>query len=427
MVQIVQLCKKTKFISSKIQVTDILIFLYIFASIVLDPGNNLLKLIKILFVIPCITYTIKSQKFYFDTYTKWMMGFAVFAGLSFFWALSVSNAAYRYQTLILNFICIYCMLVYLKNQKSRIFLILNTMIFATIILEMRVVMSYGLLAFQNIRNLDGIMSSNAIGMRAGIAVVLGAYFFLEGKKHRFIYLLSIILNVAIAILSASRKAILFMIIPLLLYYVFKQRNTLKLLRNALFAIAFICVTYYGIMNIPFVYDMVGYRIETMIYGIIGSAETDGSTSLRLKMIEWGLEWFMTKPWIGYGVNNYMSLLGTMHTYAGTTGVYAHNNYIELLVDLGLIGTTIYYFIYLKMLLRAVRAGWKLNLLQLIMVSIFVSLIINEYGMVSYIDIYAQIILVLTWFLLFISGEKVNGKGDCLITASNKKEVKDSLC
>ena len=396
-----------------IDVTNILIFLYICGAVVLDSGDNLMRLIKVLFVIPCFAYVVKSHKVYFDTYVKWMMCFAAFAGLSFFWALSISNAAYRYQTLVLNFICIYCLLVYIRKRADRINLILKTLLFAPIILEMRVVVSYGLLAFADTRNVDGIMSPNGIGMRAGIAVVLGVYFFITEKKHRILYLLSIALNAAIMVLSASRKAILFMLIPLLLYYIFSQKNSLKFLRNAMFAVMLVGVTYYGIMNISIVYDMVGYRIETMIYGMMGTGETDGSTSLRLMMIEWGLEWFKSKPWIGYGINNYMNLLGTMNTSFGTTGVYAHNNYIEMLVDLGLIGTAIYYFIYLKMLAKAVNIGKRLAPLHLIMVCIFGSIIVNEYGMVTYCDMYIQIILVLTWLLLFPLGEKVNVKGDCL--------------
>lgn len=413
-------------LNKRIDITDILIFSFIFGSVVLDPGDNLLKSIKVLFVIPCIVSIMKTQKLYFDTFVKWMFCFAGFAGLSLFWALSISNAAYRYQTLVINFTCVYCLLVYIKDRPERINLILNTLIFAPIILEMRVVMSYGLFAFQHIRNLDGIMSSNLIGMRAGIAAVLGTYFFLNGKKHKMIYLICIALNAATAILSGSRKALLFMLIPLILYYIFRQKNSIKIIRNVMFAVVLVGVTYYAIMNIPFVYEMVGYRIESMIYGLMGG-ETDGSTSLRLKMITWGLGWFMLKPWFGYGINNYMSLIGEMHTYAGTTGVYAHNNYIEMLVDVGMIGTAIYYFIYLMMLEKIVHIRKRLAPLQLIMVSIFVSIIINEYGMVTYIDIFTQIILVLTWVLLIGLEEKVNRKGDSLGFAGTEKEVRGLTC
>lgn len=416
-----------KIFYKKIDITDILILFFIFGSVVLDPGNNLLKLIKVLFVSPCLVCIIKTQKIYFDTYVKWMFCFTAFAGLSFFWAVSISNAAYRYQTLVINIICIYCLLQYIKNRPDRIDLILKTLLLAPIMLEMRVVMSYGLFAFQHIRNLDGIMSSNLIGMRAGIAVVLGNYFLVNEKRHRMIYLIFIALNATTAILSGSRKAILFMLIPLLLFYLFRQKNSMKFMKNAMFAVVLVGVTYYAIMNIPFIYDMVGYRFETMVYGLMGTGETDGSTSLRLKMIDWGLEWFMIKPWLGHGINNYMTLLGTMHTYAGTTGVYAHNNYIELLVDLGLIGTAIYYFIYLKILQKAVRIRKQLGPLQLIMMGIFMSIIINEYGMVSYVDICTQIILALTWFLLSRLEEEVNRKGDSSGSAGAKEEVRGLTC
>lgn len=406
----------------RIDLTNLLIFLFIFGSVVLDSGDNLMKLIKVLFVIPCFIYTLRSLKLYFDTYVKWMLGFAVFAGLSIFWALSIANAVYRYQTLVLNFICIYCLLVYLRNRPARINFILKTLFFAPLILGMRVVVSYGLLAFADVRSVDGIMSPNSIGMRAAIAVVLGAFFVVIDKKHRILYLLCIALNAAIVILSASRKAILFMLIPLLLYCVLSQRNSLKFLRNAMFAVLLVWMTYYGMMNIPFIYDIVGNRIETMIFGLTGSGKTDGSTSLRLAMIEWGLEWFKSKPWIGYGLNNYMTLLGALNTSYGSTGVYAHNNYIELLVDLGAIGASIYYFIYIKILLKAVSLKKELAPLQLIMICILASIIVGEYGMVTYIEIYVQTILALTWMSFWPLGEKRNRKEAALCNGTKSVNI-----
>jgi len=339
-----------------------------------------------------------------------MLSFTIFAGLSFFWAISFANAAYRYQTLVLNFICIYCLLVYLKSCPARINMILKTLCFAPLILETRVIVSYGLLAFAKVRSIDGIMSPNSIGMRAAIAVVLGTFFLVTQGKHKILYLLSIVLNVAIVILSASRKAIFFMIIPLLLRYVFWQNNILKFLRNFVIVLLLIGLTYYGIMTIPFVYELVGYRIETMINGILGLGQTDGSTSLRLKMIEWGFQWFIRKPWIGYGINNFKSLLGRMNTSYGREGVYAHNNYIEMLVNLGIIGTAIYYFIYLKLFMKAVKARKRLNRLQQTLVCIFGAIVIGEIGMVTYIELYVQIIMALTWTVLFLLAEK-EGEGD----------------
>ena len=44
-------------------IIDILIILFTFGSVVLDSGDNLLKLIKVLFVIPCFVYVVKTLNF----------------------------------------------------------------------------------------------------------------------------------------------------------------------------------------------------------------------------------------------------------------------------------------------------------------------------------------------------------------------------
>lgn len=384
----------------RMDVTDILILCFIFASIILEAGDSLLKLMKVLFFIPCYINILKSQKLYIDTYVKWMFCFAAFAGFSFTWAISVSSAAYRYQTLLLNMICIYCLLVYINNRADRIKLILNALTFAPVLLGMRVIISYGWLAFAATREIAGMMSPNAIGMRAGIAVVLGAYLLFTEQKHHMIYLLSIVLNTSIVVMTGSRKAIFFILIPLLLYYIGSQKNSLKFIKSFALSGILVGAVCYAMLHVPYIYDMVGSRMEMMLKGIMHAGQTDGSTSLRLAMINWGIEWFKLKPWFGYGINNYMNLLGTMDTSFGTSGVYAHNNYIEMLVNLGLIGTIIYYFIYLKILVRTVLIRNRLNPLQLMMSSILAAIMVCEYGMVTYCELYAQIILVLVWIVLF---------------------------
>lgn len=384
----------------RMDVTDILILCFIFASVIFETGDNLLKLIKVLFFLPCYIYILKSRKLYADTYVKWMFCFAAFAGLSFTWALSVSSAAYRYQTLILNMICIYCLLVYINNRTDRIKLILKALTFAPILLGMRVIISYGWLAFAATREIAGLMSPNAIGMRAGIAVVLGAYFLFTEQKHRILYLLSMVLNTSIVVMTGSRKAVFFIVIPLLLYYIGNQKNSLKFFKSFVLSGILVGGVAYAMLHIPYIYEMVGSRMEMLLKGFMHIGQTDGSTSLRLAMIDWGLEWFKLKPWFGYGINNYMNLLGTMDTTFGTAGVYAHNNYIEMLVNLGLTGTIIYYFIYLKILAQAVLIRNRLNALQLLMGCILAAIMVCEYGMVTYCELYAQIILVLVWAALF---------------------------
>lgn len=51
---------------------------------------------------------------------------------------------------------------------------------------------------------------------------------------------------------------------------------------------------------------------------------------------------------------------TYDTWVGTAGVYAHNNYVELLVDLGLVGTVAYYYIYVSALIKGIKLKKESN-------------------------------------------------------------------
>ena len=60
------------------------------------------------------------------------------------------------------------------------------------------------------------------------------------------------------------------------------------------------------------------------------------------LIEYGFNGFISKPLFGYGFMNFSEYVYKLY---GIEIGYAHNNYIELLFDLGIIGTTIYYLPY----------------------------------------------------------------------------------
>lgn len=99
------------------------------------------------------------------------------------------------------------------------------------------------------------------------------------------------------------------------------------------------------------------------------------------MIKFGIEIFKNKPLIIYGLNNYKILLFKSIGFEN----YAHNNYIELKVDLGLIGVTIYYltrFIVVKELFY-VSKKFNNKTLCYVFMSIIISYIILSSALVYY--------------------------------------------
>lgn len=73
---------------------------------------------------------------------------------------------------------------------------------------------------------------------------------------------------------------------------------------------------------------------------------DYSSNERLAMIATGLRMWSEAPLLGYGAEQFSVRSGF--------GTYSHNNYIELLVNFGLIGFMAYYAGYAAIVLRAVR-------------------------------------------------------------------------
>ena len=403
----------------KINLVNIALIMYIFSIIVFNEGTFILKIIKILFVGISILHMFFKKKLYIDKYIIWMIAFISFCTLSLRWSMSIDNAKAVLSTLILNDICIFFIANLIYDDKKRITLIINSIIFSSIIMGLKVAIEFGPLVFVNgSRGATGeLMSANTIGMIAAIAGVFCVYKIKNEKTNKGLYIIACVLNIIILLLSASRKALLFLLIPIMIYYIFSSKNIINTLRKIIVSFIISIIAFGAIMKVPVLYNTIGNRIETMIYGFLGYGETDASTSLRLRMIAFGIEWFQEKPYLGYGINNYKTLLGKENTSFGREGVYAHNNYIELLVDIGIIGTILYYYIYITILNKGIKNSKKLSALQIVMLGIFISCIINEYGNVSYYGKFDQLILLLSWIIIY--GKSKNIESDDEIGQYNK--------
>jgi len=78
--------------------------------------------------------------------------------------------------------------------------------------------------------------------------------------------------------------------------------------------------------------------------------SDPSASMRKQMIEDGVEMWKEYPLLGIGLDQYRVI--------SVYGTYSHNNYVELLVNLGLIGLLLYYSIHLFILFSCLKNAMK---------------------------------------------------------------------
>lgn len=383
---------------NKISIVSLTLWLYAIAAVVTDEGSMLMKLARVILIGVFAIYLLLKKKFRNNNYILCMGVFCLIAISSTNWAINKVYANAMGKTLLINLVCMYALFFIVDRKKERIEEVLKALVVAPLFLELRVIVTGGIFAFSSSRK-TGNINGNTVGVCAAFAICFAIYFILKGYKVRW-FRTMVIANLIVVILSSSRKAILCFLIPLAMIYVFDNRdNIVKNASKIIIVILIGFVGYYALLHVPFLYSMAGHRIESMVAGLFGTdAAVDSSTSTRLNLIQWGIEWFKERMWFGYGIDNYRFVLHSYHSN-WSLAYYAHNNYVELLVDVGLIGTIVYYFNYVLMLGSSARNVRKITKQELLFIGILVAIMISEYGLVTYYDKYIQVILLLIWMII----------------------------
>ncbi len=198
--------------------------------------------------------------------------------------------------------------------------------------------------------LEETMNSNDIGMKMCIGLPLAFYFLGRSKKllSKLFNLSSVILFLFVIFYSGSRNALLTMLATCVCYLLVRARG-LKKFWAVIGSVLLLVGVYIFIMNYPPVYNVLGIRVEAMINGLLGNS-SEGSFDWRNLMVSEGLRYFRESPIVGQGIDNFRYLFGAQYGYQ----TYAHNNYVEILADVGLAGFLLYYSIYFYVL----KGLWK---------------------------------------------------------------------
>jgi O-antigen ligase len=343
-----------------------------------------------------------------NSYVRWIVFFTVFSILSFLW--SIMPATSNVNFFAINIITMIPFALYVTNEK-RLENVLKIFIAATLLTcsYMFLFTDVSMMSIEGANRLGSIeegWNSNAIGLMCSLATVFCLYLYSERKNTKVIYLLCICVFVTIVLLTGSRSAFLRLIMCWLLYIIFcrPRGNTIYFFIALLIGI----FTVYLALNVSFLYSKVGIRIETVFNLITGSGNVDSSTKIRLAMIENGIYWFKQKPIIGFGIDNFRFLWEQIAGYQ----TYAHSNYVDLLVGVGLIGTFIYYSFYVKQIKVLKKCLKKRRKLSAVFLAVISTLLILDLITVTYNSRISQIVLCLVYCGGFIAtNSNINTSAD----------------
>ena len=151
----------------------------------------------------------------------------------------------------------------------------------------------------------------------------------------------------IAFLTGSRKGIILVVLGSVLiiwYWVWQQPPQYRILIMILVAAVFAGVAF-GLYQSP--------QAKRLVYlgnFLQGSGTVDTSLLLRDDLIKEAVRVWLQKPFTGWGLGMFQSL--------SAYGLYAHDNYLELLANDGLIGLVCYLMIYITTFGSLLRSLWR---------------------------------------------------------------------
>lgn len=294
--------------------------------------------------------------------------------VSFIWSVD-----YKVNSIIKIFIflCISILIseIYGKYTKGYIVL-LKDLFIGGVILVIYIFYTFG---FYNIVNNmyigvrvggNGIINENTLGIVMSETALIAIYLYSRNIMDKIIFWPSFIIISLLALGTGSRKAALILILGIIMlkYFVFSFKWILSL---AIIASVIIMVqSTFDFTQLSFV-----SRFETLL-NVFRGGHIDGSTLERLYMTKVAYLLFLDRPILGYG----FGFFGDYFLQVEGVMTYSHNNYLEILVSIGVVGLIIYYSIYMRLLNKfyklikdngmlsmdsEIRIGFTLLLLQLI--------------------------------------------------------------
>jgi len=304
--------------------------------------------------------------------------FATFSFLSVLWAYDVDLVLRFSSRLVVITINIYVLFILLHQYNLKQTFLIGIIIGATYnyLLAFNIIgVSYETYEFG--RFIGSVGNPNKLS-KVMLLSIFASIMLLVIKERKGIVKLLLSLNIFLALyvifMTTSKQAII--LAPIFIVFSSKIKD-LQILNIILYISVTLVMTYMSLKFLPIEeissnYEHLVYRVN-MFTDTLSGADNGASTTDRKSLLLNGLEVFYKHPIFGVGMNNFRLFMGK----------YAHNNYLELLVGVGLVGTYMFYSLY-SIVLKKVR-NMKGSKSKRIFYSMIFIMLILDMVTVTYLD------------------------------------------
>ena len=332
------------------------------------------------------------KRYSLSGYTLWSVLVVLFAFGSIF---AATKQSYTFsQSISFMQPLIFCNLIipFMQESHKNYQFVLQSIIISAVVLLLRLWINTPLFLWGTTRVGETIgYNPNTIGLVLSLSSVLSYYLFNQNRKN--VYLFAMVLLGFASLFSGSRKAFAILLVGVFLLSMISVNNRKQFLISFIIGVSLLTLLLYLTLKWEPLYQVIGKRVESLVQGLAGGT-TDSSTSTRFDMISTGLQYFIQKPFFGYGLGNYRFISGY--------NTYSHNNYTELLVSFGLFGTALYYAMHFYILGKSIKLIAKKGLRQnpaIISFIIIGIIMIMDLGMVSYYEEFTQLLIAVSFVSL----------------------------
>lgn len=370
----------------KISLSRILIMVCIVAYFAFGDYSRYVYVIKVAAIVGLV---ISEKRIHMGFHLFWVIGFLMCEAVSMLWCDYISNSLF-YIVWTLQAMALAFVMGNAVHTKKDIEYVLKCIFIGGVVLSLRV------LAHTTVRELGSFRvgenmgyNANELAMKCAVACNAGFYSLIRQRKRstRIAFTLFAALTLLIVIFTGSRKGVLMAVMGLILSMTFRSKAPIKFLRNVFIAIGLMAVFFVVVTQVEAFNKVLGRRLMLIVNLLSGESYVGNSITNRLNFARIGLELFTHRPLIGYGTGSF--------AYVSGVGLYAHNNYVQLLVDLGLMGTLVYYSVYAYNITGLIRIMRREKELCSMLLSFALMLLALELTLVSFQNDYVQLIIALS--------------------------------
>ena len=367
---------------------DVLAVFCVVAFVVWNANSNMMMIAQLAFFgLTSVNAYLENRKF--SVICVWAVFFYGYCILSQFWAYSVS-AAVLFRTTIIKIALLVIFVSLYAQTRREINILLKSVVAGVAVVTVLLLINTPLEQWGGERLGANIgMNQNRVGALYVYGVTICVYY----TRKKNLYLPVSIVFAIVLMFTGSRRAFVVMLLVLFLFYLSKLKRPSDLLYTIPVGALLFLLIYLSINN-PLLYNVLGRRMEGLLNLLSGEGKVDSSTLKRMELINTGLEQFRNNMLIGYGLNNFVE----MNRYS----LYSHNNYIELLVNFGLIGAVLYYSMPIVTLFKSLSVWFRKSKEEILPILLIIIVLVSDYGTVSYYSPLTLILLTIAYRLTELS-------------------------